>query len=272
MTKAEGRNLLELDGRPAAKVYNEWTLKRIAKHMDPSAPAAERNILAASSVWPLGRYLGHPDDYSEPFYQTMHPNEVLPDMGINLFAEVATGDTLTLMTGTLENVQTRIANAAVHCTKHKGIEANEVRGALVIFCVGCMLAIQPTMDKACRNLSRSLGGCPFIGAHCFGEQGEFAGARSGSKHGNLMFGTVVFTNRSKRPEITDRGSALYHAMRKAGMWVPRFLQPYNKTEIQHLPRDRSSTWNQSRRVDAAMGELTATTSSWGSSRRSKVHP
>ena len=183
VTKADGRNLLELDGRPAAVVYNEWTQGLMSKYMDADAPPEKRNILAASSTWPLGRLIGYPDDYSDPFYQLMHPNLVLPNLGINLFAEVNSGDTITLMTGTHANLQTRIANAAIHCTKEKGFDVNDIRGALVIYCAGCMLTIQSSMDKACHNLSRALGGCPFIGAHCFGEQGHFP--MVGSKHGNL---------------------------------------------------------------------------------------
>ena len=238
VTNAEGRNLLELDGRPAAEVYNEWTQQHIAEFMRSHAPAAQRNILAASSIYPLGRLLGYPDDYSEPFFQLMHPNEVLPDLGLNLFAEVTEGDTLTLMAGTHENLQTRIANAALHCTKGRGIEPSEIRGALVIFCAGCMLTIQSDMDKACRNLSRALGGCPFVGAHCFGEQGEFPAC--GSKHGNLMFGTVVFTSRPKEPETHDRGSLLYLAMRAEGMRVPGFLQPFSKEGVKERASKVSS--------------------------------
>ena len=68
-----------------------------------------------------------------------------------------------------------------------------------------------------------------------------------------MFGTVVFTNRPKVPEVTDRGSVLYHAMRKAGMRVPRFLQPYSKAELQRLPAHYKL--HLSRRLDPKSGRM-----------------
>ena len=54
-----------------------------------------------------------------------------------------------------------------------------------------------------------------------------------------MFGTVVWTNRAKMPEITDQSSLLYHAMRDAGMYIPHFLRPYRKDLLNGDSSDES---------------------------------
>ncbi|MEM1350464.1 MAG: FIST N-terminal domain-containing protein [Myxococcota bacterium] len=51
VTRAEGRILYELDGRPAAHVYDEWTSGVISAER----AAGEGNILSQSSMNPLGR-------------------------------------------------------------------------------------------------------------------------------------------------------------------------------------------------------------------------
>jgi hypothetical protein len=66
----------------------------------------------------------------------------------------------------------------------------EVRGAMAIYCGGCMLAVRPRMDEVVAELRAALPGVPFLGAFTFGEQGQsVAGV---NLHGNLMISVVVF--------------------------------------------------------------------------------
>ena len=71
------------------------------------------------------------------------------------------------------------------------IDATEdAAGALVIYCAGCMLAVQDRMDDVVAEARDALGGKPFLGAFTFGEQGCFVGGEN--RNGNLMIATLVF--------------------------------------------------------------------------------
>jgi len=75
-----------------------------------------------------------------------------------------------------------------------GISApdRQVAGALVIYCAGCMLAVQDQMPQVADRFSQALGGQPFLGLFTFGEQGcALLGENS---HANLMMSLIVFVN------------------------------------------------------------------------------
>ena len=99
-----------------------------------------------------------------------------------------------------------------------------------------------------------------------------------------MFGTIVFTNRPKMLEITDRGSVLYHAMRSAHMRIPWFLLPVNKEKlnrnIQDFPlaavfKKRATSGGPSMFRSSARRTTTSCTSNgsvMGASSRTRVAP
>ena len=70
------------------------------------------------------------------------------------------------------------------------LTADQVSGALVIYCAGCMLTVQDEMEEVAAEVREALGGKPFLGAFTFGEQGCFTGGEN--RHGNLMISVVVF--------------------------------------------------------------------------------
>ena len=67
---------------------------------------------------------------------------------------------------------------------------DDVAGALVIFCAGCMLTVRDRMDRVVAGLDEGLGDAPFLGCFTFGEQGCFVGGEN--RHGNLMISVTVF--------------------------------------------------------------------------------
>ena len=76
-----------------------------------------------------------------------------------------------------------------------------MRGALVTFCGGAMLAIKDEMNGVSKKLGRALGGAPYLGFHSFGEQGTLPNGVL--VHGNLMFSTLIFSNRRKEPRVIN---------------------------------------------------------------------
>lgn len=93
VTKAQERRVCEIDGKPAASVYNEWIGGGISE-----AIVSGGCILPQTTLHPLGRVVGYIGTI--PYYKLSHPNQANTDGTIDLFSQVAIGDELVLMSGT----------------------------------------------------------------------------------------------------------------------------------------------------------------------------
>ena len=179
VTAVEGRRLQEIDGRPAADVLNSWS-----EGVVPTAGDAPRSILADATLWPLGRVTRHVAGV--PFHLLAHPATALPDGSVDLFADVRPGDRLWQMQGTADSLVARAGRVAALAREEAG---GAVSGALVIYCGGCMLAVQGRMDEVAAGIVEALGDVPWIGVFTFGEQGMPMGDHA--RHGNLMISCSV---------------------------------------------------------------------------------
>ena len=187
VTRAEGRTLHEINGRPAAIVYNEWTNGIIEPFLSGG------NILAATTLHPLGRRVGTVGNM--PYHRLSHPDSVTEEKGLTLFSDMETGDEIILMSGTRKSLITRagrVARKAISLVSMNTrlLNVEKLSGALVIYCAGCMLAIQNEMDSVATEINDALGGVPFISPFTFGEQGCFVSGEN--HHGNLMISIIVF--------------------------------------------------------------------------------
>lgn len=183
VTRASGRTLYEIDGQPAAAVYNAWTHGAIADVLQSGG-----GVLASTSLFPLGRRVGEVGGV--PYYRLAHPATVHPDGAIDLFADIVAGDELVLMEGDIDALLTRAGRVASDARALANLGPDEVAGALVIFCAGCMLTVRDRIDQVVAGLDEGLGGAPFLGCFTFGEQGCFVGGEN--RHGNLMISVTVF--------------------------------------------------------------------------------
>jgi hypothetical protein len=181
VTRCEGRRLVEIDGKPAADIYARWTGGAV-----PAAPEADRSILAESTFHPLGR---ETDTLAGvPFHLLAHPAVAHPDGALSLFADVAPGETLWLMEGSAESLVARAGRVAA--ASREDLPEGAVSGALVVYCGGCMLAVEDRMEDVRRGVAERLGGAPFLGVFTFGEQGAPLGGET--RHGNLMISCSGF--------------------------------------------------------------------------------
>lgn len=187
ITRAAGRTLYEIDGRPAAEVYNAWTGGVIAEALPKGG-----NVLPITTLYPIGREVGRVRGV--PYYKLSHPNGVTPDGALTLFSDIEEGEEILLMTGSKNNLVTRAGRVAESAISAGELKPEQVCGALVIYCAGCMLTVQNEMDKVATGVSHVLQGNPFIGVFTFGEQGCFVGGEN--RHGNLMISVVVFSHRA----------------------------------------------------------------------------
>jgi len=181
-TRADGRIIYEIDGKPAADVYNEWSNGIINSAINGG------NILAQTTLHPIGRKVASIGQVD--YYKLSHPDSVTAEKALTLFSEVSTGDKLVLMSGSKNSLIARAGRVAQSVLDVEELDVANISGALVVFCAGCMLAIQDDMGKVVNSINGVLEEKPFLGAFTFGEQGCFV--EGGNTHGNLMISMVIF--------------------------------------------------------------------------------
>ena len=186
VTKCAGRLLQEIDGRPAADVYRGWTGHSVI----PDTVTDRTAILSESTLSPLG---GHLDDVGGvPFYLLYHPAGLRPDGTLELFADVEEGETLTLMQGAPRQLTQRAGKVAALAAQTGQMTADGIAGALMVYCGGCMLAVQDRLKEVSDGVVDALPQVPFLGVYTFGEQGMVMDGRN--RHGNLMISAIVFAS------------------------------------------------------------------------------
>lgn len=185
ITRAEGRTVFEIDGRPAAQVYNQW----LDGALDSVLAADGGALLAKTNLHPLGRFIR--EVKGVPYYVLSHPEHANADGSLRLFTDVRVGETLVCMTGTVGNLVARAANVVRAALTNAGLTPRDAKGALIIFCGGCLMTVRDQIAQVHLNVKRALDGVPFMTSFTFGEQGRIADV--GNRHGNLMIATLTFT-------------------------------------------------------------------------------
>lgn len=185
VTRASGRTVFEIDGQPAARVYERWC--KGAVQVRPDGGDAQP-ILAAATLWPLGRAITQLSDV--PYYLLAHPAAADPSGALHLFADVAEGEVLTQMEGSADSLAERAGRVAALACRSGGIVPDDVAGALIVYCGGCMMTLRDRIEDVTASIRGDLSDVPFLATFTFGEQGPIVGA--GNRHGNLMISCVVF--------------------------------------------------------------------------------
>ena len=177
------RTLYEIDGRPAAQIYNEWTGGVIKDQVGSGG-----KILFQTSLNPLGRVAGHIGDI--PYFQLSHPDSVTPEGALILFSDIHTGDEVVLMRGSVDSLIARAGRVATAAIETHLSSPEEVAGALIVYCAGCMLTVHNRLEEVVDSIRSALPNTPFIGTFTYGEQGCFL--NGGNRHGNLMISVLLF--------------------------------------------------------------------------------
>lgn len=184
VTKTTGRIVNTIDNKPAAELYNQWSAGLIQ-----SALGTNSNILALSTFHPLGREVGKIS--TMPYYNLSHPNEIFADGSMSFFSSLQVNDRVVFMEGTKESLKIRIKRV-IHLAKenysHNG--GQKPKGAFIVYCAGCFLAIQAEIKDVIDNVYSELPDEPFLGMFSFGEQGSLFGGEN--RHGNLMISAIIF--------------------------------------------------------------------------------
>lgn len=178
VTRASGRVIYEIDGKPAALVYDKWMGGGLGDSLDKGDV-----ILGKTTLTPLGvqRASG---------ITLVHPERVvLPSKAIATFAEVAQGETVLLVKSTSIGMQGRPANLVSRAMTEAGLTPESLKAVLLVYCAGCMLAIDAATSSMVASVQSVSGKAPLVGAFHFGEQGCHAPGKP--EHGNLMTGALL---------------------------------------------------------------------------------
>jgi|GEM_PF-1071473 len=194
VTAADGREVVSIDGRPAADVLNTWT--------DGAFAAAQRQaqegnvdvaVLQESSMRPLGR---RRDGAGHPLYTLSYMSQVTPRGGIRTFTRIDVGEQVALMHGDVDALCRRPA-ATVQAALETLPASHTPSGAWVVMCGGCRSAVEGRLHDVASATGEVLAGVPFVMSFPFGEQGAIHPPLL--DHGNLMVGAVVFATRKDDP-------------------------------------------------------------------------
>ena len=184
VTRAQGRVVYEIDGQPAAEVYNRWRDGALDKRL-----AAGGVVLAETTLHPLGRLIDKIRGI--PRYLLSHPHQILPDRSLTFFTEMAVGDELVLMMGSTASLLDRTEQAV---SRAMGLDRSgaPAAGGILIYCGGCVMALGDRTKEVPALYEQQIKRAPFVGAATFGEIGCFAGPTPINRHGNLMCDTLLF--------------------------------------------------------------------------------
>jgi hypothetical protein len=114
---------------------------------------------------------------------------VEPGGALSLFTDVGVGERLCLMEGSVDRVVARAGHIIEQTRRLHDVASEQLLGALVIYCAGCMMTVPDRLDEVVEGVNASLEGAPFLGAFTFGEQGRFLGGQN--RHGNLMVAALL---------------------------------------------------------------------------------
>jgi hypothetical protein len=183
ITAVTGREILSIDGVPAASVYNQWTGGRINAQV-----AHGGSILTDSTMHPLATDSGRVDGVSH--YLLIHPESATATGGLRTFRNAESGARLYAMKGDRGRLVDRAGRVAEQAVGLLAPTRSETAGALVVYCGGCKMAIGEAIHGVSAAVASQLGNAPFIGCFTFGEQGRLLGR---NVHGNLMISTIAFS-------------------------------------------------------------------------------
>jgi hypothetical protein len=183
VSAAKGRRILEIDGAPAADVYERWSEGAVRR---PASGAT--NILMQSALMPLGRVAGFLVDM--PIYNLSHPETISADGSLSLFTRIDEGDEVVFMKGTSTTLVNRASNVLRSASRFAELDPAQVSAMVMYYCGGCMLQVRDRLDDIQTSLTRTAPGVPMVVGFTFGEQGCLS--KGSAMHGNLMISSIVF--------------------------------------------------------------------------------
>ena len=197
VTKVDGQAIVEIDGRPALDVYDEWLGGEIGR-LCKETPRFDlvRGLL---TLHPIYRKYTAPDGKVYSLFSHPWPKDkTLVERSVNTSTKIKVGERIYLSHGTWETLMNRIGNLPRNA-KINGKISPDVKPIFGIgyICAGVMGTIPETeRGKMPLMINYANKDAPFIAPFTWGEQGHFP--RIGNKHGNLLTSFLVITDKGQR--------------------------------------------------------------------------
>lgn len=181
--RASSREITLIDGESAAAVYQRWTGGALSEQIVEGA-----GDVSLTSVWfPLGIAEGTIGGLT--YFRLVHVNSVTRGGGLRTFASVPDGTRVYAMRGSRSSLIHRAGRVAGSAMSMMRGEGREPAGALMVYCIGCRMAVGDEIDEVAHCADDGFGGTPFLGCFTSGEQGPVLVSNA---HANLMISAIVF--------------------------------------------------------------------------------
>jgi len=190
VTKIEGRDIVEIDNRPALDVYDNWLAGEIQRlHNQHEEPDVIRDLL---TLHPL--YRKFTSTSGQDYFLFSHPwpkDSEMKDRCVSTSTKIKAGEKIYLSHGTWETFINRISNLPRNAKVHGGISVDVKPIFAMGFICGGVLGVIPETEreKLPILINYTNNNAPFIASFTWGEQGYFPGI--GNKHGNLLTSFLV---------------------------------------------------------------------------------
>ena len=182
VTKTSGRRIVSIDNEPAAEVYNRWVGGALSTKL-----ASGGSVLIDTTMCPIGIDAGKIEDVTH--YRLVHPDQITSDGVLSTFAMIKEGTRIHSMRGNKTRLIERAGKVASVAASALPGGIASLAGGLIVYCAGCMLAVDDQMPEVAKTVASSFKDRPFIGCFTFGEQGFMLDK---NVHGNLMISAIAF--------------------------------------------------------------------------------
>lgn len=177
-----GREILAIDGAPAARVYNDWTGGAIARQLEGGG-----TVLAQTTLCPLSSDAGSLDGLSQ--YLLIHPEAVTAEGALRTFCDLRVGTRVFAMRGDRQRLIERAGRVVAQARRALPDPGAPLAGLLMIYCGGCKLAVGDEIAAVTASVREAAGHAPFLVCFTYGEQGRLL---ERNVHGNLMISAIAF--------------------------------------------------------------------------------
>lgn len=188
VTKAAGHVIYEIDGRPAAEVYNEWVGGALSEKLKTGGNICDGFTCTNPPALVLRDKEGKVTDYYLKGPRTFE----LPDKSMSFFDVVPEGAELCLLRCYPDMFLNRPKVNAIVARSRAGISEDEVLFAINGQCACAVMTItywDKDMAKMASSAKEALGDAPFLLSQTFGEFGYKIGV--GNQVGNENSWMVV---------------------------------------------------------------------------------
>lgn len=191
VTKADGKRLIEIDGRPAAEVYNELTGGLFEEEIRNPEEANVSKARVKSALNPLAKALTVPGE--EPFYVPALLIKILPDLSMTLDSVLKEDDELRVLRTDWEILLNRLRTTPQKAMDSYDIKKEKILFALDSFCCATHYTIpESERPKSPQVFKGAVGSAPFLVICACGIQTPEP--LIGNLYTSLGNGTLIFSS------------------------------------------------------------------------------